>query len=239
MTRALIVDDEAPARRLVRDALGELGAGIEIAGECANGPEAVAAVAAAESRGAPVDLLFLDVQMPGLDGFGVLAELEARGLALPCVVFSTAFGEHAVRAFEVAAVDYLLKPFTRARFAEAVGRALAGAEPSARADRLLVERGGVIVPVEAAEVLWVEAAGDYARLHTQRGAFTASVGIGALSERLPADRFARVHRSAIVALPAVRSLRRDGSGGFWAQLAGGAEVRVSRTYADVVRDRLV
>ena len=238
MTRALIVDDEAPARRLVRETLAGLNASVEVVGECANGFEAVAAVAAAHP---PIGLLFLDVQMPGLDGFETLAALEARGLALPRVVFSTAFEQHAVRAFDVAAVDYLLKPFTRARFAEAVGRALAGpaAEPSAYPDRLLVERGGVLVPVETREVRWVEAAGDYARLHTERGAFLASQGIGALAGRLDPSRFVRIHRSTLVALDAVRALRRDGSGGFWAALDGGAEVRVSRTYADVVRHRIV
>ncbi|MEM1115886.1 MAG: LytTR family DNA-binding domain-containing protein [Bacteroidota bacterium] len=245
MTRAAIVDDEAPARRMVREALAALDAPVKVVAECANGPEAVAAVADAEAAGTPVDLVFLDVQMPGLTGFEVLAEIESRGLAVPAVVFSTAFDQHAVRAFEVAAVDYLLKPFTRERFAEAVERALAAgpapATEAARAatpdhpERLLVEDGGVFVPVRVADVLWVEAAGDYATLHTRGRTYLASQGIGALAERLDPARFARVHRSTVVALDALQALERDNSGGFVARLVDGAVVRVSRTYADTIR----
>ena len=164
-------------------------------------------------------------------------------------MFSTAFDQHAVRAFEVAAVDYLLKPFTRARFAEAVARALAGAVPDAGgaaeaarqaappfAERLLVEDGGVFVPVATADLVWAEAAGDYTKLHTRAGrTYLASQGIGALADRLDPARFARVHRSAVVALGALRALERDNSGGFVARLEGGAVVRVSRTYADTIR----
>ena len=249
--RTLIVDDEAPARRMVRDALARLEADLTVVGECANGPEAVAAIAEAEARRQPVGLLFLDIQMPGLTGFEVLEALAARGLAVPRVVFSTAFDRFAVQAFEVAAVDYLLKPFTQARFAEAVDRALGEAPDAARVvevvrrerypDRLLVEDGGVYVPVAVADLVWVEAAGDYARLHTltasgARKTYLASHGIGALADRLDPDRFARVHRSTVVALSALRALERDASGGFTARLADGATVRVSRTYADAIRD---
>ena len=244
MTRALIVDDEAPARRMVRDALDRLAAPVEVSGECANGPDAVAAVTEAERDGAPIGLLFLDVQMPGLTGFEVLDALRQRGVVVPAVVFSTAFDQHAVRAFEVAAVDYLLKPFTQARFAEAVGRAL-DAEPDAPqravqaaqpyARRLLVESGGVFVPVATDDLLWAEAAGDYTRLHTAGGTYLASQGIGALTDRLDPARFARVHRSTVVALDALRALERDTSGGFTVRLIDGAVVRVSRTYADTIR----
>ena len=249
MRRALIVDDEAPARRMVREALARLDADVEVVGECENGPEAVSAIARAEADGQPVDLLFLDIQMPGLTGFEVLEALTERGLAIPRVVFSTAYDRFAVRAFEVAAVDYLMKPFTQARFAEAVGRALAQEAERVVAvvrrerypDRLLVEEGGVFVPVAVDDLVWVEAAGDYARLHTlsasgARKAYLASQGIGALADRLDPDRFARVHRSTVVALDALRALERDASGGFTARLADGATVRVSRTYADAIRD---
>lgn len=241
MTRALIADDEAPARKMVREALAASGAAVEVVGECPNGPVTVEAVASTA-----VDLLFLDVQMPGLTGFEVLAELERRGVALPSVVFSTAFDQFAVRAFEVAAVDYLLKPFTQARFEDALGRALA---PDRVVEvvhqtavsypaRLLVEDGGVFVPVATADVLWAEAAGDYTKLHTSGRTYLASQGIGALAERLDPDRFARVHRSTIVALDALRALERDNSGGFVARLADGAIVRVSRTYADTIRQMM-
>ena len=247
MTRALIVDDEAPARKVVRRALAALDAPVRVVGECADGPEAVEAVAQADADGAPVDLLFLDVQMPGLSGFEVLHEIAARDLPVPRVVFSTAFDQHAVRAFEVAAVDYLLKPFTRARFAEAVARALDADDASASRAvqqaapypaRLLVEDGGVYVPVPVDDVLWVEAAGNYARLHTRGKTYLASQGIGALAERLDPARFARVHRSVVVAFGALRALERDNSGGFTARLVDGAVVRVSRTYADAVRQMM-
>ena len=238
MTRALIVDDEAPARRMVRDALAGLAAPVAVVGECENGLEAVQTVTEAEAAGRPIGLLFLDIQMPGLTGFEVVDALRQRGVA-PRIVFSTAYDQHAVRAFEVAAVDYLLKPFTQARFAQAVARALVGPPaPLVTTDypaRLLVESGGVFVPVPVADVLWVEAAGDYARLHTHGKTYLASQGIGALAERLDPARFARVHRSTVVALDALRALERDNSGGFTARLADGAVVRVSRTYADVVR----
>ena len=260
MTRALIADDEGPARKVVREALAALdtGGAVRVVGECANGPDTVAALAEAEAGGAAVGLLFLDVQMPGLTGFEVLAEADRRGLALPRVVFSTAYDQHAVRAFDVAAVDYLLKPFTQARFAEAVGRALAapggvdgsgGAGPATPprplyAERLLVEDGGVFVPVAAADVVWAEAAGDYTKLHTRSApgrparTYLASQGIGALAERLDPARFARVHRSTVVALDALRALERDASGGFVARLDDGAVVRVSRTYADRIRQMM-
>ena len=239
MTRALIVDDEAPARRMVRDALAASGAAVAVVGECAHGAAAVEAVAAAAAAGAPVGLLFLDVQMPGMGGFEALAEIERRALPLPRVVFATAFDRHAVRAFDVAAADYLLKPFTQARFEAAVARALnAPAAPApSYPERILVERGGALVPLAVADVLWVEAAGDYAVVHARRGAFVAAEGIGALAARLDPARIARVHRSALLALDAVRALERDGSGGFFAHLDGGATVRVSRTYAAAVGRR--
>ena len=244
MTRALIVDDEAPARKVVRRALAALDLPVHVVGECPDGPDAVEAAAQAAASGAPIDLLFLDVQMPGLTGFEVLQEIAARDLPTPRVVFSTAYDEHAVQAFEVAAVDYLLKPFTRARFAEAVARALDAETPAAgRAvqdaapypARLLVEDGGVYVPVPVEDVLWVEAAGNYARLHTRGKTYLAGQGIGALADRLDPARFARVHRSVVVALGALQALERDNSGGFTARLADGAVVRVSRTYADTIR----
>ena len=265
MTRALIADDEAPARKMVREALAALspdvGGAVRVVGECVNGPDTVAALAEAEAAGAAVGLLFLDVQMPGLTGFGVLEEVDRRGLALPRVVFSTAFDQHAVRAFDVAAVDYLLKPFTQDRFAEAVARALAGTAPGGAAEhaggadpaappapryaeRLLVEDGGVFVPVAAADVVWAEAAGDYTKLHTRLApgragrTYLASQGIGALADRLDPARFARVHRSTVVALDALRALERDASGGFVARLEDGATVRVSRTYAGRIREMM-
>ena len=187
--------------------------------------------------------------MPGLDGFGVLAALAGRLDTLPAVVFVTAFDRHAVGAFETGAVDYLLKPVSRSRLEVAVdrlrqqartlspddARALAAAPD---ADRLLVRVGDRLVAVALDEVVWVEAEGNYARLHTTGRPLVAGVGIGEVEARLPADRFARVHRSALVALGAIRQLESDGSGGYVALLDGGHRVRISRTYAERFR-RLV
>lgn len=242
--RVVVVDDEPPARALMTELLGVLD-GVELVGEAAGGPEAVELLTALAAAGRPADAVFLDVQMPELDGFGVLAALAGRLDVLPAVVFTTAFDRHAVGAFALGAVDYLMKPVTPSRLAQAVGRlrerapltpsdAVATAS-AATPDRLLVRAGDRLVAVGLGEIVWVEAAGNYAQLHTVGRSYHTSVGIGDVEARLPAARFVRVHRSALVALGAVRSLESDGSGGYTALLDGGHRVRVSRTYADRFR----
>ena len=255
--RAVIADDEAPARRIIRQYLADFPE-VEVVAEAANGIEAEAAV-----REHAPGLLFLDVQMPGRTGFEVVEALRlAPPPAVPRIVFSTAYDQYAVRAFEVAAVDYLLKPYDRARFAEAVGRALGdppeasggGEGPSldaiaglldarqrpAYAERLLVRDGARVIPVETAEIVWAEAAGDYTTLHATGGrSYLVGQRLGALAERLDPERFVRVHRSAVVALAALRGLEPDGSGGYHATLVDGTALRVSRTHAPALRDRLV
>lgn len=268
--RTVVVDDEPPARSLIREFLDDVSR-VDVIAECGNGREAVDAIHA-ESP----DLVFLDVQMPGLDGFDVLERLDR----LPFVIFSTAYEEYAVRAFDAGAVDYLLKPYGRTRFRTAVDRvldrydesrdgpsddyanqiaqllqAVRGSErlddaptedaPDDASDaddgtlhRLYVRQGDKITPVALDDVTWIEAAGDYSKLHTGDDTFLCGLGIGALAERLD-DRFLRVHRSCIVALDAIDHLRSDGSGGYVAHLTGGADVRVSRSYADQIRDRIV
>lgn len=252
MSRTLrvgLVDDEPPARALLAELLRMID-GVEVAVQAAGGPQAVDAVVAQADAGTPLDALFLDVQMPGLDGFGVLAALAGRLPALPAVVFVTAFDRHAVGAFETGAVDYLLKPVSRSRLETAVDRlrqraaplspadAQALADSAGTADHLLVRSGDRLVAVAVDEIRWVEAEGNYARLHTAGRPLLAGVGIGEVEARLPADRFVRVHRSALVALAAVRQLESDGNGGYDALLEGGHRVRVSRTYAERFR-RLV
>lgn len=275
--QVLIVDDEPPARALLREYLAEAD-GVKLAAECANGREALAAI---ETH--TPDLVFLDVQMPGLGGFDVLEGLHEalpKGAAWPQIVFSTAHDDYAVRAFEAGAADYLLKPYSQARFQKALRRAREAIgredDPSAQLlsvlraareqqqqqrppERLFVRQGRRIVPVATRDICWVEAEGDYARLHTPAGSFLHSAGLGALAERLAAERgsnaegdapsqpgrFLRVHRSAIIALAAVEHLSSDGHGGYVATLRLGhvagaktRKVRVSRTYAPAVR-RLV
>jgi two-component system LytT family response regulator len=202
------------------------------------------------------DLLFLDVQMPELDGFGVLAALA--GEALPAVVFVTAYDEYAIRAFDVYAVDYLLKPFDEERFQVALGRARSrlGTHRTHRlderieavlselrsrdqfADRLLVKGEGRVAVVQVDEVDWIEAADNYARVHTARGRFMVREPIKSLETRLDPRRFARVHRSAIVNLARVRELQPMFGGEYVIILSTGAKLTLSRGYRDAFRERL-
>ena len=247
--RTLIVDDEPPARELIQEYLADHER-IEIIGTCGTGREAIEAI----NEQAP-DLVFLDVQMPGLDGFDVLERIET----LPDIIFSTAYDEYAIEAFDAGAVDYLLKPYSRARFRKAVDRALdrhdrdeddyadrlavllqeARSSKDDVPERLYVRHGDKIVPVDPDDIRWIEAAGDYAKLHSAEKTYLSSTGIGALEERLDSTRFMRVHRSHIVALSAIEHLYSDGSGGYKAVLDDGTKVRVSRSYASNVRDRIV
>jgi two-component system LytT family response regulator len=247
--RALIVDDEPPARNLIQEYLDDVDR-IEVIGECGNGREAIDAI----NEEAP-DLVFLDVQMPGLDGFDVLERIDV----LPDIIFSTAYDQYAIQAFDAGAVDYLLKPYSKGRFRKAVERALdrhtqddtdhadrlAALLQEARSpdddppERLFVRHGDKIIPVDPGEIRWIEAAGDYSKLHTAEKTYLSSMGIGDLEKHLDAKRFARVHRSHIIAYPAVDHLRSDGSGGYKVILDDGTRLRVSRSYAPDVRDRLL
>jgi len=246
--QAIIVDDEPPARNLLREYVEDEYTDIEIIAACGTGRAAVDAI----NEHVP-DLVFLDVQMPGLDGFDVLERIDV----LPHLIFSTAYDEYALQAFDAGAVDYLLKPYTRARFRKAVDRVRdrfaeqatpgddyaeqlttllrAARRGGERPDRLYVQHGSKIIPVPTEDILHIEAAGDYSKLHTADDTYLSNQGIGALEERLVGDRFMRVHRSSIIALPAVDHLVSDGSGGYVAVLTGPRRVRVSRTYAPHVR----
>jgi two-component system LytT family response regulator len=249
--RTIIVDDEPPARNLLREYVEDDYPEIDIIDECGTGRAAVEAI----NEHVP-DLVFLDVQMPGLDGFDVLERLDV----LPHLIFSTAYDEYALQAFDAGAIDYLLKPYTRARFRKAVDRVKARrAKPEApnaeyaeqlttllrtvrpsdhTPDRLYVQQGSKIIPVSTDEITHIEAAGDYSKLHTVDDSYLSNQGIGALEEHLSGDRFLRVHRSYIVALPALDHLVSDGSGGYVAVLNDQRRVRVSRTYAPQIRDLL-
>ncbi|UYZ60760.1 LytR/AlgR family response regulator transcription factor [Hymenobacter latericus] len=251
----LIIDDEAPARTIVRQYLADFPQ-VRIVGECADGLAAVESIAQLQP-----ELVFLDIQMPGLNGFEVLGRLEQ----VPRVVFSTAYDQYALGAFEAGALDYLLKPYDRTRFRRAVERVLqhtaadapdanlqrllqrledarttmpAPAAPAAFPPRLFVPQGARLVAVPVETIRWVEAAGDYATLHTTTGQHLSNLGITALQNRLDPQRFLRIHRSVLVALNAVAELERDGSGGYYATLEGGKVVRVSRSYADALRPLL-
>jgi len=249
--RVLVADDEPLARDCVRLALaGEPG--VEVVAECGDGLEAVAAI----GRVRP-DLVLLDVQMPGLDGFGVVEQVGPD--AMPPVVFVTAYDAHAVRAFALHALDYVLKPFTDDRFRDALRharhqlalaregelaarlaallgerRAAASGSGSPWAERLLVRRGDRLAFVDVAEVDWLEAAGNYVRVHAGAHQDLVRMTLAGLLERLDPAVFARIHRSAAVNLRRVRELEPWFGGDWRAVMADGRQLRVSRNFREGV-----
>jgi two-component system LytT family response regulator len=236
--RTLIVDDEPLARRRLRHLLHDEPR-VEIVGDCEDGPSAVDAV----RRLAP-DLLFLDVQMPGMDGFDVIAELGAS--ACPAIIFVTAFDRYAVKAFDVHAVDYLLKPFSRARLRLALDRvgALAETDPglarklaalmadlqaSRPLTRFVVKDGERVYFVRVDDVDWLEAAGHYVCLHADGATHIIRDTLSRLESRLDANRFVRVHRSAIVNLDHIKELRAAFHGEYEIVMHSGERLASSRT----------
>jgi two-component system LytT family response regulator len=242
--KVLVVDDEPLARQRVRRLLLEME-GVEITGECGSAKEAVAAIAAERP-----DLLLLDIQMPEEDGFALLRQIDAADR--PAVVFVTAYDQYAVDAFQVHALDYVLKPVESDRLREAVERArqlLATDGPAEldrrlRAlltelaprgqylDRILVRNPGRISFVNTDEILWIGAEGNYVRLHLAKERPLVRQKIGALEERLDPKRFLRIHRSAIVALDHVRELHRVPGGDYSVMLDSGARLTMSRSYRE-------
>ncbi len=246
--RVLVVDDEPLARTRLRRMLAGEPAVIVVA-ECGTGSQALEAV----RQHAP-DLLLLDVQMPDGDGLEVAGSLSET--TLPRVVFVTAFDEYALRAFDAAAVDYLLKPVRRARLRIALERVRevvslyrARGEPAAIQDvrepdqqlpaaRLLVDRGRHmdVVPIDAID--WIEAADSYVIVHVAGERHRYRRTMEQVLERLPADRFARAHRSAIVNLDRVRQVHPWFHGSYLLSLADGTKVTVGRQYRDRLLERL-
>ncbi|HJP33035.1 MAG TPA: LytTR family DNA-binding domain-containing protein [Candidatus Latescibacteria bacterium] len=238
---AVIADDEAPARQLLSEYL-ERFPQIQVVGTCTDGEQAVRVIN--EQRPA---LAFLDIHMPTLSGLDLLTRLEH----IPRVVFTTAHAEFAVRAFEVNAVDYILKPYDFERFSAAVHRALDSVHQDevdrlvsllhdvrsadAPSNRLFLKVAERIVAVPTEHIRWLEAEGDYTRVHTRDGTHFCSGGLGALETRLDPSRFLRVHRSSIICLDSLIELSSDGEGGYVARLDDDTRVRVSRTHARSVR----
>src|SRR5918998_1451949 len=208
--RTLIVDDEPLARERIRALLTDQP-DVEVIGEARDGEEAVKAILAQEP-----DLVFLDIQMPKMDGFEVIRTVGAENM--PLVVFVTAYDQHALKAFEVRALDYLLKPFDRERFAESLQRARKQIEreetgdlgrrllalvkdlrkDQPRAERLVVKSGGRLFFLRADEIDWVEAAGNYVRLHVGTTAHLLRETMNAIESRLDPEKFFRIHRCRIV-----------------------------------------
>jgi two-component system LytT family response regulator len=240
MIRTLVVDDEAIARRRIRRLLGG-EPDIEIVGECGDGRAAIEQI-----RTLRPDLVFLDVQMPEADGFEVI---RAVGRAMPLVIFVTAFDQYAVAAFEVHALDYLLKPFDRLRLHDAVRRArdMLARAVGARHERLVdliddlkkrqrylkrfvVRDGHRLRLIDVGDVDWIEAADNYAVLHAGRASHVLRETMARLEQALDPDAFVRLHRSVIVRVGAIRELQSSFHGDGLVVLRDGTRLNLSRTY---------
>lgn len=234
--KILIIDDEADARLILQQYLTDFPQ-LEVVKECTNGLEAVTAIDEHEP-----DLIFLDIQMPGMSGFQVLQKI----IHVPQVIFSTAYDRFALKAFDHNAVDYLLKPYTKDRFAQAVNKVLLSnpsrnlnqvrqlaenlqQEQTNYLDRLLVEQGNRMIALATTDIIWIEAAGDYAHLHTLQKSYLSNLGLGELESRLNPSQFLRIHRSAIIGLSHIHEVRKDASG-YYVYLKNGKRHKVSRSY---------
>jgi len=249
MLRVLVADDQPMAReRLV--SLLSAEPGVQVAGTAASGPEAIDCI-----RSASPDLVFLDLQMPGMDGFKVI---EVIGVdRMPATVFVTAYDEYAVRAFEVHALDYLLKPFGRQRFQSALERArrhlererqgeMAGRlaellrtgrqEPTG--ERLLVKSGGRVSFVDVESIDWVEAEGNYVRIYAGAQVHLMRETMSGLIGKIGPHRFFRIHRSRIVNIKRVKELLIAGGGDYQVVLFDGTKLGLSRLYRDALQEQL-
>jgi two-component system LytT family response regulator len=253
--RVLIVDDEPSARELLREMLVErvLSGEVEIIGECDNGPEAVEKI-----RALKPDLVLLDIQMPEVNGFDVLSELRSD---LPLIIFVTAYDEYAVRAFEVHALDYLLKPFDRERFEMAFGRlkrlitlertsdlgepilsmleerdtresAFFSEHPSRCLERLIVRTDGRVFFLKANEIEWIGAEGNYVSLHVGQKCYLFRQTISTLEAQLDQRKFRRIHRSTIVNIDYIKELHPMFRGEYRVVMRDGTELKLSHSYRD-------
>lgn len=240
--RALIVDDEALARQRLRQLIAD-EVGFEVIGEASNGIEAVTLIESLRP-----DLIFLDIQMPLLDGFGVIEAIGAEHM--PATLFVTAFDAHAVKAFEVHAIDYLLKPFDRERFKRALSwvrerpNVLAREEggfkslmaeletAQVKPDRFLVKSGERWLMVKSCEIQWIVAEGNYVRLHVDGASHMLRHTMSGVLARLDHTLFKRIHRSTIINLDFVRDLQPWTGGDLTVFMRDGTRLTLSRTYRD-------
>jgi two-component system LytT family response regulator len=249
-TRVLIVDDEPLARERLRTLLQE-EPGFEIVGEAGDGTTGAESILALQP-----DLVFLDVQMPGADGFDVIEAVGAD--KMPFVVFVTAYDRYALRAFDVHALDYLLKPFDRERFKQALTRArqqldrhgngdierrlaaiVSDLRPAkAKTDRFVVKSGGRIFFVRTGEIDWIEAAGNYVKLHVGNDSHLIRETMNAVEGKLSPEVFVRIHRCHIVNIEQVRELQPWFNGEYVVFLKNGTRLTLSRGYRERLQERV-
>src|SRR5499427_636653 len=248
-TRVLIADDEPLARERLRTLLQD-EPGMEIVGEAGDGTSAAESIVALNP-----DIVFLDVQMPGADGFDVIEAVGPQ--RMPFVVFVTAFDRYALRAFDVHALDYLLKPFDRERFRQAVARARQqmtrnGGEVERRlaaimddlrpakqkTDRFVVKSGGRIFFVRTSEIDWIEAAGNYVKLHVGNDSHLIRETMNAVESKLSPEMFVRIHRCHIVNIEQVRELQPWFNGEYVVFLKNGTRLTLSRGYRERLQERV-
>jgi two-component system, LytTR family, response regulator len=248
--RALIADDEPLARKFIRRMLKD-DQDLEIVGECSNGKETVAMI-----RKESPDVVFLDVQMPEMDGFAVL---ESIGIErLPEIIFTTAYEQYAIRAFELHALDYLLKPFDQARFKDAIKHAKERFYSERQNDgrmqisallenmknkpqyleRLVIKAAGRITFLSTDEINWIEADDKYVHLHTSKVSPMVRQTLSAMQAQLDPEKFRRVHRSAIVNVEQIKELQPLFSGEYSILLQDGTKLTLSRNYKDKLFDLL-
>ena len=248
--KALIVDDEPLACRRIARMLSN-DPEIQVAAVCHNGKDAVA-----EIRRHSPDLLFLDVQMPAMDGFSLLKSLPPD--LLPHVIFVTAYDQYALQAFDVHALDYLLKPFDRERFGEAISRAKSQIQQERKSNinheilsllenidkkkshlsRLLVKQNGRVSFVRTEEIDWIEAEGKYVSLHVGKEAYLVREAIGNIESQLDPKKFLRIHRSTIVNVDRIRELQPWFHGEYRVLLGDGTQLMLSRSYRQKLHELL-
>ncbi len=249
-TRVIIADDEPLARARLRMLLAE-ESWLDVIAECSDGPSTIAAI----EKFRP-DLVFLDVQMPGGSGFDVIQSVGAG--RMPFVIFVTAFDRYALRAFDVHALDYLLKPFDRDRFRDALTRARERIERSSNGDlerrllaivndlkpapqsleRFVIKSGGRVFFLRAEDIEWIEAAGNYVKLHVGAETHVFRETMNSLEARLNPSVFFRIHRSHIVNIERVRELQPWFNGEYVVFLTSGARLTLSRGYREKLQDRI-
>ena len=241
MKKVVIVDDEAPARSLLKEYLADYPS-LVIVGECNNGVDAVRTIETFQP-----EIVFLDIQMPGMTGFDVLRQLDT----MPQIIFSTAYDQYALEAFEVHALDYLLKPYTKERFSRAIQRleqttgpdllklktlaeSLTQSGQNNYPTKIFVQAGNKLSAVNTTDIIWINAEKDYSRLITAQAAHLSNYGIGQLEQKLDPQVFIRVHRSAIINLHFVSEIHKYPSS-YDLRMSNGDVVRVSRSYLDNIR----